>query len=27
FVSSHSVVTIIRILSQSQDTARHEPWI
>ncbi|ECI2352056.1 type II toxin-antitoxin system RelE/ParE family toxin, partial [Salmonella enterica subsp. enterica serovar Montevideo] len=21
------VVTIIRILSQSQDTARHEPWI
>ncbi|MDU4155220.1 MAG: type II toxin-antitoxin system RelE/ParE family toxin [Enterobacteriaceae bacterium] len=26
FVSSHSVVTIIRILSQSQDTARHEPW-
>ncbi|EBL5804805.1 type II toxin-antitoxin system RelE/ParE family toxin, partial [Salmonella enterica subsp. enterica serovar Montevideo] len=22
-----SVVTIIRILSQSQDTARHEPWI
>ncbi|EPV8385987.1 type II toxin-antitoxin system RelE/ParE family toxin, partial [Enterobacter cloacae] len=20
-------VTIIRILSQSQDTARHEPWI
>ncbi|MDG0621865.1 type II toxin-antitoxin system RelE/ParE family toxin [Klebsiella pneumoniae] len=27
FVSSHSVVMIIRILSQSQDTARHEPWI
>ena len=26
FVSSHSVVTIIRILSQSQDTARYEPW-
>ncbi|MGS3490023.1 type II toxin-antitoxin system RelE/ParE family toxin [Enterobacter hormaechei subsp. xiangfangensis] len=26
FVTSHSVVTIIRILSQSQDTARHEPW-
>lgn len=26
FVSTHSVVTIIRILSQSQDTARHEPW-
>ncbi|ELE9734933.1 type II toxin-antitoxin system RelE/ParE family toxin [Enterobacter kobei] len=26
FVSSRSVVTIIRILSQSQDTARHEPW-
>lgn len=26
FVSSHSVVTIIRILSQSQDSARHEPW-
>lgn len=25
FVSSHSAVTIIRILSQSQDTARHEP--
>ncbi|HBW9299774.1 TPA: type II toxin-antitoxin system RelE/ParE family toxin, partial [Klebsiella pneumoniae] len=23
FVSSHSVVMIIRILSQSQDTARH----
>ncbi|MER4779687.1 type II toxin-antitoxin system RelE/ParE family toxin, partial [Klebsiella pneumoniae] len=22
-----SVVMIIRILSQSQDTARHEPWI
>ncbi|HDK9854341.1 TPA: type II toxin-antitoxin system RelE/ParE family toxin, partial [Klebsiella pneumoniae] len=21
------VVMIIRILSQSQDTARHEPWI
>lgn len=27
FVSSHSVITIIRILSQFQDTARHEPWI
>ncbi|MFH4882807.1 type II toxin-antitoxin system RelE/ParE family toxin, partial [Enterobacter hormaechei] len=27
FVPSHSVVTVIRILSQSQDTARHEPWI
>ncbi|MBZ0059480.1 type II toxin-antitoxin system RelE/ParE family toxin [Leclercia sp. LTM01] len=26
FVASHSVVTIIRILSQSQDTVRHEPW-
>ncbi|EPF6317778.1 type II toxin-antitoxin system RelE/ParE family toxin [Enterobacter cloacae] len=26
FVSSHSVITVIRILSQSQDTARHEPW-
>ncbi|MGU3416681.1 type II toxin-antitoxin system RelE/ParE family toxin [Enterobacter bugandensis] len=26
FVSSHSVVTVIRILSQSQDTARHAPW-
>lgn len=26
FVSSNSVVTVIRILSQSQDTARHEPW-
>lgn len=26
FVSPHSVVTIIRILSQSQDSARHEPW-
>lgn len=26
FVPSHSSVTIIRILSQSQDTARHEPW-
>lgn len=25
FVPSHSVITIIRILSQSQDTARHEP--
>lgn len=25
FVSSHSVVTVIRILSQSQGTARHEP--
>lgn len=27
FVPSHSVVTVIRILSQSQDTARHEPRI
>nr|WP_085841594.1 type II toxin-antitoxin system RelE/ParE family toxin [Enterobacter asburiae] len=26
FVSSQSVVTVIRILSQSQDTARHGPW-
>lgn len=26
FVSSYAVVTIIRILSQSQDTLRHEPW-
>lgn len=26
FVPSHSVITIIRILSQSQDTMRHEPW-
>ena len=26
FVSSHSVVTIIRILSQSQHSARHDPW-
>ncbi|HDT2108492.1 TPA: type II toxin-antitoxin system RelE/ParE family toxin [Enterobacter roggenkampii] len=26
FVSSHSVITVIRILSQSQDTARHESW-
>lgn len=26
FVSSHYVVTIIRILSQSQDSARHDPW-
>jgi toxin ParE1/3/4 len=25
FVSSHSMVTIIRILSQSQDTVWHEP--
>ena len=24
-VSSHSMVTVIRILSQSQDTARHAP--
>ncbi|EHF5009601.1 type II toxin-antitoxin system RelE/ParE family toxin, partial [Enterobacter roggenkampii] len=23
---SHSMVTVIRILSQSQDTARHAPW-
>ncbi|HBZ4211065.1 TPA: type II toxin-antitoxin system RelE/ParE family toxin, partial [Klebsiella pneumoniae] len=22
----HSMVTVIRILSQSQDTARHAPW-
>jgi toxin ParE1/3/4 len=27
FVPSYSVITIIRILSQSQDTSRHEPWI
>lgn len=26
FVSAHSVVTIIRVLSQSQDTLRHKPW-
>lgn len=26
FISSSSAVTIIRILSQSQDTSRHEPW-
>ncbi|EFN4431380.1 TPA: type II toxin-antitoxin system RelE/ParE family toxin [Escherichia coli] len=26
FVSSQSVVTVIRILSQSQDMARHAPW-
>lgn len=26
FVSSQSMVTIIRILNQSQDTARHAPW-
>lgn len=26
FVSSYAVVTIIRILSQSQDISRHEPW-
>lgn len=26
FVPSHSVITIIRVLSQTQDTARHEPW-
>ncbi|GJL00953.1 plasmid stabilization protein ParE [Klebsiella oxytoca] len=26
FVSSHSMVTVIRIHSQSQDTARHAPW-
>ncbi|WP_085453358.1 plasmid stabilization protein ParE [Escherichia coli] len=26
FVSSHSVVTVIRILSQPQDSARHVPW-
>lgn len=26
FASSHRVVTIIRILSQSQDTVRHDPW-
>ena len=27
FVSSQSVVTVIRILSQSQDSARHDLWI
>ncbi|RPH29625.1 type II toxin-antitoxin system RelE/ParE family toxin [Buttiauxella warmboldiae] len=26
FVPSHSVVTVIRVLSQSQDTLRHSPW-
>lgn len=26
FISSYSAVTIIRILSQSQDTSRHKPW-
>ncbi|MFK3711652.1 type II toxin-antitoxin system RelE/ParE family toxin [Leclercia adecarboxylata] len=26
FLSSHSVVMSIRILSQFQETARHEPW-
>lgn len=26
FVSSPFTITIIRILSQSQDTVRHEPW-
>jgi toxin ParE1/3/4 len=26
FMSSDYMVTIIRILRQSQDTARHEPW-
>lgn len=26
FMPSHSVITIIRVLSQAQDTARHEPW-
>ncbi|MDK2456493.1 type II toxin-antitoxin system RelE/ParE family toxin [Escherichia coli] len=26
FVPSLTVVTIIHILSQSQDTARHKPW-
>ncbi|ATW91811.1 type II toxin-antitoxin system RelE/ParE family toxin [Salmonella enterica subsp. enterica serovar Agona] len=26
FVSSHSVVTMIRLLGQSQDTATHDPW-
>lgn len=26
FVPVHSVITIIRILSQSQDTIRHDPW-
>lgn len=26
FISSSSAVTIIRILSQSQDTSRHEHW-
>ncbi|EOV3157550.1 type II toxin-antitoxin system RelE/ParE family toxin [Enterobacter ludwigii] len=26
FVPVHSVITIICILSQSQDTTRHDPW-
>ena len=26
FVPMYSVITIIRILSQSQDTIRHDPW-
>lgn len=26
FVPAHSIVTVIRILSQSQDTLRHDPW-
>ncbi|ELV3390525.1 type II toxin-antitoxin system RelE/ParE family toxin [Enterobacter hormaechei] len=26
FMSSQSVVTVIRILSQYHDTARHDPW-
>lgn len=26
FVPTHSVVTVIRVLSQSQDSFRHFPW-
>ncbi|ELQ6221714.1 type II toxin-antitoxin system RelE/ParE family toxin [Cronobacter turicensis] len=26
FASSHSVITIIHILSQTQGTSRHKPW-
>lgn len=26
FVPSHFAITVIRILSQSQDMIRHEPW-
>ncbi|HAT6805105.1 TPA: type II toxin-antitoxin system RelE/ParE family toxin [Citrobacter freundii] len=26
FVPAHSVATVIRVLSQSQDTIRHTPW-